>query len=75
MVGGFRGKGPLYFLYTGTRSVGELVAQLSSDLRDGRIVLPDLKPATPAQHVVQVTANVQRCLRLFAQQGILALGS
>lgn len=56
----------------GTRSVPELVENLSDDLRQGRIVPPDLKPATPAQLAGQVEANVQRCLRLFAQQGILA---
>lgn len=55
----------------GTRSVPELVKQLSDDLQEGRIVLPNLKPATPAQLAGQVEANVQRSLRLFAQQGIL----
>lgn len=56
----------------GTRTVAELVEHLRDDLREGRIALPDLKPATPAQLAEQVAANVQRSLRLFAQQGILA---
>lgn len=55
----------------GTRSVPEVVAKLSDDMQAGRIVLADLKPATPAQLIDQIEANVQRCLRLFAQQGIL----
>lgn len=55
----------------GTRSVSELAAQLSDDLRTGRLVLPDLKPATSAQRAEQVSANLRHCLRLFAQQGIL----
>ncbi|HEY9199317.1 MAG TPA: class I SAM-dependent methyltransferase [Gammaproteobacteria bacterium] len=58
----------------GSRSVTELVAQLSDDLHAGRIVLAGLGPATPTQLSEQVEANVRRCLRLFAQQGILLPG-
>jgi methyltransferase-like protein len=56
----------------GTRRVPELAAQVNDDLRAGRLALPDLKPATPAQLAEQIESNVRRCLRLFAQQGILA---
>lgn len=55
----------------GTRTPAELIELLTEDLRAGDIVLPDYQPATPARLKHQVETNVQRCLRLFAQQGVL----
>lgn len=55
----------------GTRTVPELVEQLADDIQSGRLVLPNLKPAAPDRLRVQVAANVERFLELFARQGIL----
>lgn len=56
----------------GTYSAADLAARLHDELRDGRLAPAGLQPASPRQLSEQVAANVQRCLRLFAQQGILA---
>jgi methyltransferase-like protein/SAM-dependent methyltransferase len=55
----------------GSRTVPELVAQLTEDLGEQRLVLPSLKPAAPEKLKAQVGANVERFLKLFARQGIL----
>lgn len=55
----------------GTHTPAELVELLTAELRDGDIVLPDFQPATPTRLEQQVETNVLRCLRLFAQQGVL----
>ena len=56
----------------GTREVAQLQAQLTDDLLQRRLVLPNLKPATAEELRVQVAANVQRFLALFAREGLLA---
>ena len=56
----------------GTRDVAQLTRRLTDDIRQGIVVLPDLKPATPDQLHTQVRTNVERFLRLFARQGVLA---
>ena len=55
----------------GTRDITQLTRQLTADIRQTRLVLPELKPATPKQLQTQVRANIERCLRLFARQGVL----
>lgn len=55
----------------GTRDIAQLTRQLTDDIRQGIVVLPDLKPATPEQLQAQVRTNVERFLRLFARQGVL----
>ncbi|MFN2337870.1 MAG: methyltransferase regulatory domain-containing protein, partial [Gammaproteobacteria bacterium] len=55
----------------GRRTVPELIEQLTTDIREQRLVLPDLKPTTPDKLKAQVGANVERFLKLFARQGIL----
>lgn len=55
----------------GTRDIAQLTRQLTDDIRQGRVALPDLKPATPAQLQAQVRTNIERFLRLFARQGVL----
>ena len=55
----------------GCHDLSELVTQLTADIAQQRLVLPDLKPAAPAVLEAQVKANVERLLRLFVRQGIL----
>jgi methyltransferase-like protein len=55
----------------GTRTASELVAQLTDDIRAGRLLPPGLKPAAPDVLATQVSRNVDRLLKLFARQGIL----
>ena len=55
----------------GSRDLSELVAQLTDDIAQQRLVLADLRPAAPAVLEAQVKANVERLLRLFLRQGIL----
>ena len=55
----------------GSRELSELVGQLTADIAQQRLVLPDLKPATSAVLEAQVKANVERLLHLFVRQGIL----
>lgn len=54
-----------------TRDIAQLTRQLTDDIRQTRLVLPDLKPATPKRLQTQVRANIERCPRLFARQGVL----
>ncbi len=55
----------------GGRTVPEIIAQLTDDIRAQRLVLPNLKPAAPEKLQAQVGTNVKRFLKLFARQGIL----
>jgi methyltransferase-like protein len=55
----------------GAHTVSELVSQLTDDIRAGRLVLTDLKPAAADVLKTQVSKNVDRVLKLFARQGIL----
>ena len=55
----------------GSRTVPELIDQLSDDISAGHLVLPALKPVAPEKLKTQVAANVERFLKLFSRQGIL----
>jgi methyltransferase-like protein len=55
----------------GTRDVMQLTALLTDDILERRLVMPNLKPATPDERRKQVEANIRRFLELFAREGIL----
>lgn len=55
----------------GTSDIEQLARRLADDIRQARIVLPDIKPAAPARLQAQVRTNIERLLRLFVRQGIL----
>ncbi|MBI5039656.1 MAG: methyltransferase regulatory domain-containing protein [Gammaproteobacteria bacterium] len=56
----------------GTRDTMQLTTQLTDDILEHRLMLPNLQPVTAETLHAQVEANVQRFLKLFARTGILA---